>query len=134
MTTSNLAIGTDAVPAKGTTTPVTWNVAAVSSSLVEFENRTSGVYLLYPRTTLGWKRPSASVARHKITFRLKVPVIRVGADGVTDTAAANILYTIDAVLPTLATNAELTEAYRIFIQTLLDGQMKDAFGGLVFPN
>lgn len=134
MTTTALAIGTDAIPSKGTTTPVTWNVAAVNANLVEFENRASGVYLLYPRTTFGWKRPTATVSRHKLTFKLAIPIVRLAPDGITNISVGTILYVIDATLPTLATNAELAEANRVFIQTLLDSQFKDAFGALSFPN
>jgi hypothetical protein len=134
MTTTALAIGTDAIPSKGTTSPVTWKVASVQSNLVSFENAASGVYVLYPRTTLGWKQPTATVTRHKIQLRVAIPIIRLAPDGVTDISAGTILFTVDSVQPTIATNAELAEAYRILVQTMLDAQLKAAFGDLTFPN
>jgi hypothetical protein len=133
---SALAVGTDSVPAKGTTSPVAWSITQVSPTLVSFNDITTGIYSLYPTFSIGWRLPTAKSKLHRVTFKKVTPLDRPVVDAGSNTThvvAGTIQATIDIVIPTLATSAERTEFYRQLIQILLDAQPKAAISDLNFP-
>lgn len=133
---SALAVGTDAVPAKGTTSPVAYSVEKNQPNIVSWSDRAGAIYSLNGIVGLGWRFPTTKSKLHRVTITYTKPLDRPVTDAGANTThivAGNINLRMDLVIPTLATSAERTEFFRAMIQVLLDAQFKSAVADLNFP-
>lgn len=133
-----LAVGTDSLPAAGTTSPVAWAVAQVSPNLVAFEDRTLSIYELYPKFSIGWRLPSGKSKLHRVTFKKTTPLDRPVVDAGSNTThvvAGTIQANIEIIIPTVATTAERLEFMRSLIQCLLQSSsnIRGSVASLDFP-
>jgi hypothetical protein len=133
---SALAVGTDAVPAKGTTSPVAHSVEKVQPTLVAWSDMAGAIFSLNKTTALSWRYPTVKSKIHRVTLTKATPLDRPVTDSGSNTThivAGTIQVKMEFIIPTLATSAERTEFFRALIQTLLDTQFKAAVSDLNFP-
>jgi len=137
MSASDLAIGTDAVPSKGTTSPVAWSVYQRENNLVVWKDTTLSIYSLFPTVTISWRLPTAKSQVTRVTYKYKQPVDRPTVDSASNTThkvIGNIQYLLEVIVPQESTASERSAALRIFIQSLLDAQMLNALKANYYPN
>lgn len=134
---TTLDVGTDGVPSAGTTSPTSWAVAqVVAGQTVQWEDRTSGIFKLYPSVKVSLRRPTRKSDLFKATYQFKVPVDRPVTDAGSNTThvvAGTITFNLDIIYPTIVTSSERSSAYSKFIQHLLLSQIKFALRDLDLP-
>lgn len=98
----------------GAATPVakTFNPATVTSELVSYQDRSSGIVLGFPEISIGNRMPSKSANSFKVTARVKIPVLEQTspstATGIqpAPTLAYTLIGNIELVMPSRCTLAE----------------------------
>jgi hypothetical protein len=135
-TITDLAIGTDNVPSKGTTSPVTWKVFDTGANKVTWRNTTSTIYSLFPSISLGWRQPTAKSKLTRATVKFIYPIDRPTVDSASNTThnvVGSIQFNVEAIFPTITTQTERNEAQREFMQAMLDAQFLNVLCGYSFP-
>lgn len=135
---SSIVIGYGETPAPDITSVpvVTFTVAQVSPALVNYEERSSGVYMLYARQSLGWRLPTAKSKLHRVSFKYSTPLNRPVVDAnanTTNIVAGSIQASLEFIIPTLATQGERIVFYRQLVQSLLHAEHQESIYFLDFP-
>jgi hypothetical protein len=136
-TLANFAVGTDAIPAKGTTSPVTWYVYSRNFNQIIWKETSSTIYTLYKTASVGWRLPTAKSKLTRVNYKLVIPVDRPTVDSASNTThnvVGNIQVAIETIMPAIATSAEKQEAVRIALQQFLDSQVYLTLSGSSFPS
>jgi len=136
MTISSLAVGTDAIPSKGTTSPVSYPVEKASPTLVGWSDFAGAIFALNKTASIGWRYPTAKSKLHRVTYVISTPLDRPVTDAGSNTThvvAGTLNCKMEFVIPTLATSAERSEFLRRVVQTILDSQFEAAVTNLSFP-
>ena len=131
-----LAVGSDAIPSKGTTSPVSYGITAAGGQRVQWSTNDAPLYNLNKSVTMSWRLPNSKSPLLKPSFIFSHPLDRPVTDAGSNTThvvAGNITCRMDFIIPTLATNAEKTEFYRALVQVLLDDQFISAISTSDFP-
>jgi hypothetical protein len=133
---SALAVGTDAIPAKGTTSPVAYAVEKMGSNSVTWSDFAGAIYALNKTASLTWRYPTGKSQLHRINMSLVTPLDRPVTDAGSNTThvvVGPLRYNGEFIIPTSATAAETSEFIRRVIQTTLDAQFKGAIADRAFP-